>query len=166
MDLFTLLEEIRYGEKAVNENNDIDNITENIDGDYNIFLTSQRISSLVEGFDMDMKTRNVSKRLISKFEEFEKRVLSEEKISDIYKKMKSDSLTKDLNIFVNQLEENTKTYNDLDKDIAGKILAAAQYGVENIVENSEYSAKDLSVSKPVLESVYLEEYNKLVDVIG
>ena len=137
MVLNQLLDEIRYGKKAVEEITDKQKILKNLHEDTQELVISQMLKDAVALIREDNEETDVIKKfdkISSKFSDYEERYFDGQTISSAYNKMKLSSITEDYNGIVKSLSDR-KTYKMFDTKNLSKALATVQYGL-NYFNNS------------------------------
>lgn len=164
MTLGILLEEIKHGKEFVEAKSTVDDLNNLLDEDYNILLVSKRADQLLKECDNTKSFIKKIGRAARNYKDYEDKILEAKSVSQIYARMKVDSITEDINSAITELESNKKVLRESNQEAIGKTIAALKYGLKMISEEKNIPTKKINEA-PGLVKTYINKESLLIESI-
>lgn len=156
-----ILKELKIGKEALNTQEQLNSLLECFDVSCSLFLTSKRIVESSTGMTINEDALLSLKKIVDSFKDFENKTLNEEEISAIQKRMISDSIVLQSKKFLQEAEASPK----IDSEKVGKTIAAINYGLRMILEDTSFNVKQIKSSKMNIEDERLIEEGFINEVL-
>ncbi len=164
MTLGILLEEIKHGKEFVEAKSTVDDLNNLLDEDYNILLVSKRADQLLKECDNTKSFIKKIGRAARNYKDYENKILEAKPVSQIYARMKIDSITEDINSAITELESNKKVLRESNQEAIGKTIAALKHGLKMISEEKNISTKKINEAPGLVKS-YINKEMTLIESI-
>ncbi len=131
MQLNELLNSIRYGDQVVEEMTDKEHIINCLDEDTNKLVVSNRLSDFIEILSEGIEDSPVINRLNKikdKFADIEEKILDGKDFSEVYSRMKFDSINEDYSKLVDNLSVR-RTFKQFNTKTLAKAMSTIKYGL-------------------------------------
>jgi len=146
--LFNILEEVRYGEDFIKTKMKYGEINEHYNTEYGYYDYTKRIKSLSEALTLSAASSAIVGKITEDIQDSVTKFLEEGRISSSYRKMKADSVFLNIKKLKESVENVTLLEGrKLNHDKLGKLFSTAYAAYVDILESTDYSAKNLPESK-------------------
>ena len=160
MKLGNMLDELRYGKDFVETNQIVESMKNYINEDYNIYMVSKKVDDLLKECNSAKTYTKRLSRASKNYSDFEKKLMEGIEISQIYGRMKIDSIVNDINEAIKELE-NRVTFKEANQEALAHSIATLKYGVSAISEATESPVIEISESNEAL-NVIIDKYSTLL----
>ena len=163
MTLEILLEEIKHGKEFVESRETVNELQNILDEDYNILLVSKRANQLLKECDTSQPFIKKLVRASRNYKDYEDKILEGSNPSEIYARMKVDSIVEDVNSAIDHLN-NRKVLKESNQENIGKTIAVLQHGLKSISETKNVTLRKIN-ELPKLVEAYVSKEALLIESI-
>lgn len=164
MTLGNLLEEIKHGKDFVESKSTIEDLSNLLDEDYNILLVSKRADQLLRECDGTKTFIKKIGRAARNYKDYEDKILEGKSVSNIYAKMKIDSISEDINSAIIEIEQNKKILRESNQEAIAKTIAVLKYGLKMISEGRGIHFKNVKEAPSLIET-YIKRETSLIESV-
>lgn len=158
-----LLEEIKHGKEFIDSKETVTDLQDILDEDYNILLVSKRANQLLKECDSSQPFIKKLVRASRNYKDYEDKILEGSTPSEIYAKMKSDSIIEDVNSSIDLLN-NRKVLRESNQENIAKTIAILKYGLKSISEEKNVILKKVN-ELPQLIEAYVSKETLLIESV-
>jgi hypothetical protein len=162
MTIDNLLLEIKHGKDYIELKQNAEGIQSYIKE--SALSVSDRANNLLKDCDNSKTYIKKLSRAVRNFQEYESRVSDDKPISNVYARMKCDSIVEDINSAFLELE-NKKTLRESNQQNIGKLVATLKHGLNKISADKNITLKEIKESTGLISSYYKKETTLIESLI-
>lgn len=136
MTIAEIMKEVMYGKDYCTFETTKESLEKSYDKDSDIFYASKRVSDISNKVVFSEEDNRIVNRIVNKLESVESRIYNEEKMSDSYKKLMTESLYEDCEKFNSEVNKRASYAAMKGKKEIGEIVATVKYFAESYLDDS------------------------------